>query len=287
PLFMTWQSHESWSDTVLIGGTVFNQLVIWKPGAEVRNQSNAQVERRLLGHSGVIFGISYLQNEGVLASASDDRSVRQCGDDNPVFFSVKLLNGKVCSAGEDGACLVWENGKVVQTLKGHRAGGVRALAISSKSCDKAIWVATGGADGGVRLWKLGVQSDEVEGDKEKLVDLKFPKDKMDNTEMMKRKVKPKDQSLKPESVKNQHKANFSQLEGATQVDYSESMENLANKGAVTIGNLETEEQSNDEMLRTHVYQNVDDGNKSQDENLHWRSSENNGLVKAWSGWRRF
>uniref|UniRef100_A0A3B3ZKK5 tRNA (34-2'-O)-methyltransferase regulator WDR6 n=1 Tax=Periophthalmus magnuspinnatus TaxID=409849 RepID=A0A3B3ZKK5_9GOBI len=191
-------AHKSWSDTVIVGGTVFNQLVIWKPGDVAESlESKSPVVRRLLGHSGVIFDISYSQNEGVLASASDDRSVRiwqignlggnggQCGNQNPVclhvlyghqarVFSVRLLNSKVFSAGEDGTCLMWDNGQVIQTLKGHRAGGVRALAISSESCEKAIWVASGGADGGVRLWKLGVKQDQVEDNEENLKDLKFP-----------------------------------------------------------------------------------------------------------------
>lgn len=188
--------HTSWADTVLVGGTVFNQLVLWKPGGEGESNISdhkAPVERRLLGHSGVIFSISYLQEKGWLASASDDRSVRvwavgaiggpggKCGDVNPVclrvlfghqarVFSVCLSPGKVFSAGEDGACLVWElagGGTVVRTLKGHRAGGVRALAISEETVDEATqerWVATGGADGGVRLWRV----EESEERKEKL-----------------------------------------------------------------------------------------------------------------------
>ncbi|CAL8272302.1 unnamed protein product [Boreogadus saida] len=69
-----------------------------------------------------------------------------CGDPDPAclmvlyghqarVFSVHLSPGKVYSAGEDGCCLVWDwsrggGGKVAQTLKGHRAGGIRALAVS-------------------------------------------------------------------------------------------------------------------------------------------------------------
>lgn len=194
--------HESWADTILVGGTVFNQLVLWKPeGGDERDK--APVERRLLGHSGVIFSISYLQEQGWLASASDDRSVRlwsvgtlggpggKCGDLNPAclrvlyghqarVFSVCLTPGKVFSAGEDGACLVWDwagGGKVVRTLKGHRAGGVRALAISKETGGEERWVATGGADGGVRLWRVEGREERKErmeeAATEKLSDLKF------------------------------------------------------------------------------------------------------------------
>lgn len=194
--------HESWVDTVLVGGTVFNQLVLWNPGGESDPENKAPVERRLQGHSGVIFSISYLQEKGLLASASDDRSVRvwgvgvlggpggKCGDLDPTclrvlyghqarVFSVRLSPGKVFSAGEDGACLVWDyagSGKVVRTLKGHRAGGVRSLAVSKVTGDEERWVATGGADVGVRLWRVK-ESEERKTEEavtEKLTDLKFP-----------------------------------------------------------------------------------------------------------------
>uniref|UniRef100_H3D3A1 tRNA (34-2'-O)-methyltransferase regulator WDR6 n=1 Tax=Tetraodon nigroviridis TaxID=99883 RepID=H3D3A1_TETNG len=188
--------HESWADTVLIGGTVFNQLILWKPGGgDGRSTSvdKAPVDRRLLGHNGVIFSICYLQDEGWLASASDDRSVRvwdvgvlgghggKCGHSNPSclrvlyghqarVFSVCLSRDKVFSAGEDGACLIWEvgGGKAVRKLKGHRAGGVRALAVSEGAADGERWVATGGADGAVRLWAVGGREERKEGTEEEL-----------------------------------------------------------------------------------------------------------------------
>uniref|UniRef100_A0A3B4Y7Z8 tRNA (34-2'-O)-methyltransferase regulator WDR6 n=1 Tax=Seriola lalandi dorsalis TaxID=1841481 RepID=A0A3B4Y7Z8_SERLL len=194
--------HESWADAVVVGGTVFNQLVLWKPGGGAGGGAGGG--RRLLGHSGVIFSISYLQEKGWLASASDDRSVRvwgvgalggpggRCGDQNPAclrvlyghqarVFSVRLSPGKVFSAGEDGACLVWDwagGGKVVRTLKGHRAGGVRALAVGEATGDEERWVATGGADGGVRLWRVkeseGRKEETEEAVTEKITDLNFP-----------------------------------------------------------------------------------------------------------------
>ncbi|XP_062314316.1 WD repeat-containing protein 6 [Osmerus eperlanus] len=191
----------TWGDSVLVGGTVFNQLILWRPGA-AKQSREAQVERRLLGHSGVIFSLCYLQEAGWLASASDDRSVRVwgvgrlgaagggCGKADPAclrvlyghqarVFSVRLGPGRVFSAGEDGACLVWDwggGGRVQLTLKGHRAGGVRALAVSEGCSEtrpgggRGGWVATGGADGGVRLWREEGRS-EAEG--ETLTDLGF------------------------------------------------------------------------------------------------------------------
>ncbi|KAL1269843.1 hypothetical protein QQF64_032132 [Cirrhinus molitorella] len=178
----------NWDSLVLVGGTVFNQLVLWKPtGTKLDGQS--QVERRLLGHSGVIFSLCYHQKSGWLASASDDRSVRLwsvgtlggdagCGEESPTclrvlyghqarVFCVKLAANRVFSAGEDGACLLWEwggEGKVGRSFRGHRSGGVRALAVSEGSiyC-KEGWMATGGADGGVRVWRV---SEEKKGSEE-------------------------------------------------------------------------------------------------------------------------
>ncbi|CDQ94098.1 unnamed protein product, partial [Oncorhynchus mykiss] len=170
----------NWEDSVLVGGTVFNQLVLWRPGG-AQPGGKAPVERRLPGHSGVIFSLCYRRETGWLASASDDRSVRVwgvgdlggagggCGDPSPTclrvlyghqarVFSVKLSPGRVYSAGEDGACLLWDwggGGRVARTLKGHRSGGVRALAVSEGGDGQGRWVATGGADGGIRLWRWG------------------------------------------------------------------------------------------------------------------------------------
>ncbi|XP_067251146.1 WD repeat-containing protein 6 [Chanodichthys erythropterus] len=170
---------QNWDSLVLVGGTVFNQLVLWRPtGTKPDGQS--QVERRLLGHSGVIFSLCYLQKSGWLASASDDRSIRLwsvgtlggdagCGEETPTclrvlyghqarVFCVKLTPSRVFSAGEDGACLLWEwggEGKVGRTFRGHRSGGVRALAVSEGSVGcREGWLATGGADGGVRMWRV-------------------------------------------------------------------------------------------------------------------------------------
>ncbi|CAB1329450.1 unnamed protein product [Coregonus sp. 'balchen'] len=191
----------TWEDTVLVGGTVFNQLVLWRPGV-AQPDGKAPVERRLPGHSGVIFSLCYRRETGWLASASDDRSVRVwgvgdlggagggCGDPSPTclrvlyghqarVFSVKLSPGRVYSAGEDGACLLWDwggGGRVARTLKGHRSGGVRALAVSEGGEGRGRWVATGGADGGIRLWRVGGEEEKGEaeqGEAESLVDLGF------------------------------------------------------------------------------------------------------------------
>ncbi|XP_052419470.1 WD repeat-containing protein 6 [Carassius gibelio] len=177
----------NWDSLVLVGGTVFNQLVLWRPTG-TKPDGKSQVERRLLGHTGVIFSLCYLQKSGWLASASDDRSVRLwsvgtlggdagCGEESPTclrvlyghqarVFCVRLASNRVFSAGEDGACLLWEwggEGKVGHTFRGHRSGGVRALAVSEESIGcKEGWMATGGADGGVRIWRVAEEKKDYE-----------------------------------------------------------------------------------------------------------------------------
>ncbi|XP_074139331.1 tRNA (34-2'-O)-methyltransferase regulator WDR6 isoform X2 [Sminthopsis crassicaudata] len=160
---------KDWQELVLVAGTVFNQLVIWHPADSTSEKRRVGVERRISGHAGVIFSICYLENKGLLASASDDRSVRvwrvgdlrsphnlvQCvlvcyGHQSRVW-SVKLLDNSIISIGEDSACIVWNYvGEIVQNFKGHKGRSIRAVAIHKTQA----WVVTGGADSGIRLWPL-------------------------------------------------------------------------------------------------------------------------------------
>ncbi|XP_038668167.1 WD repeat-containing protein 6 isoform X1 [Scyliorhinus canicula] len=166
----------TWAELVLISGTVFNQLVLWRMEGPTNEDGRVQTERRISGHSGVIFSIHYMEKNGILASASDDRSIRlwkvgnlcedvkgdgegagsvQCllqlyGHQSRVW-SVQLLEDHIISVGEDSACIVWSyNGDIINCFKGHKGRSVRAMAVNE---DKG-WLVTGGADSGIRLWKI-------------------------------------------------------------------------------------------------------------------------------------
>ncbi|XP_058856500.1 WD repeat-containing protein 6-like [Acipenser ruthenus] len=189
----------SWARLALVSGTVFNQLVLWRPGnwGPRNEEGQARAECRVAGHQGVIFGLAYQPHRGLLASASDDRSVRlwEVGDlseEGGVWgsggaggpcclqilyghqarvWAVRLLSDWLLSVGEDSACLLWgcRRGNVLRRFKGHRGRGVRALAAIEREGGGA-WVATGGADSGIRLWRIGgeraegeVEIDEGEG----------------------------------------------------------------------------------------------------------------------------
>ncbi|KAM4652828.1 tRNA (34-2'-O)-methyltransferase regulator WDR6 [Discoglossus pictus] len=157
---------ERWEDLMLVSGTVFNQLVIWSMADSTNDKRRVEPRNRISGHNGVIFSIYYEKQRGILASASDDRSLRvwnvgdlcsdvQCllvlyGHQSRVW-AVKLLPEKIISIGEDSACIVWNyNGDIIHNFKGHKGRGIRAVATQ----DQHGWVATGGADSGIRIWKL-------------------------------------------------------------------------------------------------------------------------------------
>ncbi|KAM9326731.1 tRNA (34-2'-O)-methyltransferase regulator WDR6 [Gastrophryne carolinensis] len=159
----------TWEELTLISGTVFNQLVIWGMCDQANDDGRVEPRRRISGHKGVIFSIFYEKCRGFLASASDDRSLRiwklddladsdsdiQCllvlyGHQSRVW-SVKLLQEYIVSIGEDSACIVWSySGDIVYTFKGHKGRGIRAVAVEVQ----LGWVATGGADSGIRLWQI-------------------------------------------------------------------------------------------------------------------------------------
>ncbi|XP_075687854.1 tRNA (34-2'-O)-methyltransferase regulator WDR6 [Rhinoderma darwinii] len=163
----------TWAELALISGTVFNQLVIWGMSDQTDEEGRVEPRRRINGHDGVIFSIFYEPQRGILASASDDRSLRvwnvgslanrdpdvQCllvlyGHQARVW-SVRLLPDHIISIGEDSACIVWSySGDLIHSFKGHKGRGIRAVAVQ----DHLGLVATGGADSGIRLWQIKEKS---------------------------------------------------------------------------------------------------------------------------------
>ncbi|XP_061328824.1 tRNA (34-2'-O)-methyltransferase regulator WDR6 [Pezoporus flaviventris] len=152
-----------WTRLALAAGTAMGTVVVWRVAA-------SQVpQRRLCGHCGTVLALCYSAPRGLLASASEDRSVRLwavgdlaggdgVGDGSCLLVcyghgarvAAVVLRGQCpVSAGEDGACLEWDGGgDVWRDRRGHR-GALRALALRpAGGC-----LATGGDDGGVRLWR--------------------------------------------------------------------------------------------------------------------------------------
>ncbi|XP_074735072.1 tRNA (34-2'-O)-methyltransferase regulator WDR6 [Strix uralensis] len=151
----------SWARLALAAGTAAGTVAVWR-AAEA-----AAPRRRLRGHRGAVLALCYAAPRGLLASASEDRSVRLwavgelgggegdgsclmvCFGHGARVAAVVLRGPLPVSAGEDGACLEWgDDGGVGRAQRGHR-GALRALALRpAGGC-----LATGGDDGGVRLWR--------------------------------------------------------------------------------------------------------------------------------------
>ncbi|KAM6062418.1 tRNA (34-2'-O)-methyltransferase regulator WDR6 [Chlamydotis macqueenii] len=158
-------SGTGWARLAMAAGTAAGAVVVWRAAAAEAPR------RRLLGHRGAVLALCYAAPRGLLASASEDRSVRLwavgelgggggegdgagscllvCYGHGARVAAVALRGPRPVSAGEDGACLEWDGGGGVRRARrGHR-GALRALALRpAGGC-----LATGGDDGGLRIWR--------------------------------------------------------------------------------------------------------------------------------------
>lgn len=160
---------DTWKELTIVAGAVSNELLVWYPATALTDDKPVAPDRRVSGHVGVIFSMSYLESKGLLATASEDRSVRiwkvgdlrvpggrvqnigHCFGHSARVWQVKLLENYLISAGEDCVCLVWSHeGEILQAFRGHQGRGIRAIATH----ERQAWVITGGDDSGIRLWHL-------------------------------------------------------------------------------------------------------------------------------------
>ncbi|KAI9141585.1 WD40-repeat-containing domain protein [Paraphysoderma sedebokerense] len=188
----------TWSNLVIASGTVFNEVHLWRlpslasldnfcnkskssgfqPHGEVIRVGNVidvDVFKKLVGHEGVVFYVSFSKDGKLLSSTSDDRTVRlwnadhnaQCepfhtyyGHTSRVWQSriLESLN-YIVTVSEDNTCRVWsyptlddaeQEAKCLAVLSGHSGRNCWSVAISN---DLGV-VATGGADAGIRFWNL-------------------------------------------------------------------------------------------------------------------------------------
>ncbi|KAF5288123.1 hypothetical protein FQA39_LY15510 [Lamprigera yunnana] len=164
--------NNTWDDLIILSGTVFNQILIWRPH---KYSSLCPVLTRLVGHKGVIFSIDCNQSIGIICSTSDDRSARLWSIKHnhlsvelaqkiiditlkyTLFchsarvFRCLLLNNYVLTAGEDSLLIIWDlDGKVVQKFELHKSASIWAIDYNSSN-NKVV---TGGGDCGVILFPL-------------------------------------------------------------------------------------------------------------------------------------
>jgi len=132
----------SQSPPVVLAGTVFQELVVWREEEESATTSESpcgRVKARLRGHEGVLFSVNYHPDLGLIVTTSDDRTAR------------------VWKVGAGGSGL--ENGDVecVAVFQGHHTARVfrSAITLDNNRGDSPIpIVITAGEDSLIGIWEL-------------------------------------------------------------------------------------------------------------------------------------
>jgi WD40 repeat protein/uncharacterized caspase-like protein len=129
--------------------------------------SNTQELNRLEGHNAIASSVSFSSDGKIIASGSDDNTVKVWRNDGSLLWtlqghtaSVKAVrfspDGKIlASASFDQTVKLWntQNGKLIKTLSGHQA---QILSVAFSRNGKLLAAST--ADGNVTLWQLSNNS---------------------------------------------------------------------------------------------------------------------------------
>ena len=152
------------------GGTIINGIELWD--TKVTEKSlvvNPSIE--IHGHEGSIFDIDVHVDKALIASVSDDRTIRLFkmdgslvgigyGHDARVWRVLFSQEGEIFSAGEDAVCQVWHSIpspstsqsrlEVRNSFKGHIGKSIWSMAYNQdNNC-----LASGGNDGSIYIWPL-------------------------------------------------------------------------------------------------------------------------------------
>jgi WD40 repeat protein len=174
-------------DVLVATGTVFNEIQLWRPfeNPSTKSSTTVPISARLTGHEGCIFSIRFNDTGTLLASCSDDRTIRLWDVETQTtlaigyahiarvwdvrFLPATVVDGEekiyLLSTSEDTTALLWEYSPAKRKLvvqeryHGHSGKHVWSQAISSDGKRAA----TGGNDGAVNVWDIAGWRDRVGG----------------------------------------------------------------------------------------------------------------------------
>ena len=162
------------NDIVIASGTVFSEIQLWHPQVPVTSDSTLPIRKRLQGHEGCIFSLRFDRTGTLLASCSDDRTIRVWNLNTSTciaigfahiarVWDVRFLPSQtpqedvhLMSTSEDATALLWHLStkdrkfKVLERYQGHGGKHVWSQAISLDG----TMAATGGNDGAVNIWDI-------------------------------------------------------------------------------------------------------------------------------------
>lgn len=148
---------DCWDSLLVASGTILQHILVW-------GTQSSRIAHRFVGHEGAIFNLQWNSTGSILASVSDDRTIRlwdvidgigqtHCFQGHTSrIWKTRFCNDLIISVSEDASCRVWNllTGECESCWEGHLLSNVWSLAINSTN----KIVATGGGDGAIRLWDL-------------------------------------------------------------------------------------------------------------------------------------